>query len=54
MIPKNNLIRWKLEAAEIFRDYVPNNLDTFRLWKLVSNILLELEEFEISPKTKEK
>jgi hypothetical protein len=54
MIPKDKLIGWKVEAGQIFDEFNPVDLDTIRLWKLVSDILLEMECFVLKPKLEEK
>ena len=49
MIPKEKLIGWKIEASQIFNECNPVDLDTTGLWKLLSDIFLELDVFVLKP-----
>ncbi|MFX0007056.1 MAG: hypothetical protein ACFFA7_13240 [Promethearchaeota archaeon] len=54
MISKEKLMRWKIEAAHIFNECRPVDFDTIRLWKLISDILIELDGSVLKPKLDEK
>lgn len=54
MISKEKVMRWKIEATYIFNECHPVDLDTIRLWKLISGILIELDGSVLKPKLDEK